>query len=220
MHAVRWPRSTASVPERRTLLRAIKAGKMSGARDDAGVWHVEPAELFRVFEPAPEQEEGEPQHVAELRAQCPARPQRVAASPRGTPWHARFTAARCTTMPYTLAAAAAACGLDKSTVRRAVRSGKISGTKDEAGTWHVEPVELHRVFPPAPRTEDNTTAAPLHAPSDAATDILVAELRAIIRASERREEDLRQERDRWRDRAEERQDRGTGKGANVEGRDA
>ena len=101
-------------------------------------------------------------------------------------------------MPYTLAEAAVACGLDKSTVRRAVRAGKISGTKDEAGTWHVEPVELHRVFLPASRTEDDTTAVPLHAPSDAATDILVDELRAIIRASERREEDLRQERDRWR----------------------
>ena len=61
-----------------------------------------------------------------------------------------------------------------------------------------EPVELHRVFPPASRTEDDTTAVPLHAPSDAATDILVDELRAIIRASERCEEDLRQERDRWR----------------------
>ena len=101
-------------------------------------------------------------------------------------------------MPYPLAEAAVACGLDKSTVRRAVRAGKISGTKDEAGTWYVEPVELHRVFPPASRTEDDTTAVPLHAPSDAATDILVDELRAIIRASERREEDLRQERDRWR----------------------
>jgi hypothetical protein len=94
-------------------------------------------------------------------------------------------------MPYTLAEAAVACGLDKSTVRRAVRAGKISGTKDDLGVWHVEPVELHRVFPPAPRTEDDTTAVPLHAPSDAATDILVTELRALIA-------DLRQDRDHWR----------------------
>jgi hypothetical protein len=101
-------------------------------------------------------------------------------------------------MPYTLAEAAVACGLDKSTVRRAVRAGRISGTKDDLGVWHVEPAELHRVFPPAARTEDDTTAVPLHAPSDAATDILVAELRAVIRAGERREEDLREERDRWR----------------------
>ena len=36
-------------------------------------------------------------------------------------------------MPYTLAEAAAACGLDKSTVRRAVRAGRISGTRDDLG---------------------------------------------------------------------------------------
>ena len=48
------------------------------------------------------------------------------------------TAARRTTMSYTLAEAAAACGIDKSTVRRAVRSGRISGTRDDLGVWHVE----------------------------------------------------------------------------------
>jgi len=42
--------------------------------------------------------------------------------------------------------------VDKSTVRRAVRSGRISGTRDEGGVWRVEPVELHRVFSPAVRT--------------------------------------------------------------------
>src|SRR6266568_949463 len=34
-------------------------------------------------------------------------------------------------MSYTLAAAAAACGLNKSTVLRAIKAGKISGTQDE-----------------------------------------------------------------------------------------
>jgi hypothetical protein len=103
-------------------------------------------------------------------------------------------AASRTTMPYTLAEAAAACGLDKSTVRRAVRSGRVSGTRDDLGVWHVEPVELHRVFPPAARTEGDTTAVPRDAPGDAAavtTDALVAELRAVIA-------DLRQDRDHWR----------------------
>jgi hypothetical protein len=98
-------------------------------------------------------------------------------------------------MSMTLAEAAAACGLDKST-RRAVRSGRISGTRDKSGVWHVEPVELHRVFPPAAqRTEIDTTAAPRDAPldaaattalkseRDAATDALVAELRGVIAAT-------------------------------------
>src|SRR6516164_10862712 len=97
-------------------------------------------------------------------------------------------------MSYTLAEAAAACGLDKSTVRRAVRSGRISGTRDEQGVWHVEPAELHRVFPPGVRTGGDTTAVPRDAPADSAditTNTLVAELRAVIF-------DLRQDRDHWR----------------------
>ena len=96
-------------------------------------------------------------------------------------------------MSYTLAEAAAACGLDKSTVRRAVLSGRISGTRNDLGVWHVEPAELHRVFPPVPHTEDDTTAvtreAPLETAGNTTTDILVAELRATI-------DDLRRGRDR------------------------
>jgi hypothetical protein len=104
-------------------------------------------------------------------------------------------------MAYTLAEAAAAVGMDKTTIRRAVRAGRISGTRDEAGVWHVEPVELHRVFPPLPsaagRPDGDTTALPRDAAPDAAgrtTDALVAELRAVIA-------DLRQDRDEWREQA-------------------
>jgi hypothetical protein len=50
-------------------------------------------------------------------------------------------------MSYTLAAAAKAAGLNKSTIVKAVKSGKIIGTKDERGKWHIEPAELHRVYP-------------------------------------------------------------------------
>jgi hypothetical protein len=32
-----------------TILRAIKAGRISATRDDIGQWAIEPAELFRVF---------------------------------------------------------------------------------------------------------------------------------------------------------------------------
>jgi hypothetical protein len=89
-------------------------------------------------------------------------------------------------MSYTLAEAAAACGLDKSTVRRAVRSGRISGTRDDLGVWHVEPAELHRVFPPVGRTEGAAAAVPRDALPESApvtTDALVAELRAVHRRS-------------------------------------
>jgi hypothetical protein len=51
-------------------------------------------------------------------------------------------------MSYTLPAAAAACGINKSTILRAIKSGKVCATKDEHGEWHVEPAECHRVYPP------------------------------------------------------------------------
>jgi hypothetical protein len=67
-----------------------------------------------------------------------------------------FTVAGRTTVSYILAKAAAACGLDKSTVRL----GLISGTRDDLGVWHVEPAKLHRVFPPVERTEGAAAATP------------------------------------------------------------
>ncbi len=50
-------------------------------------------------------------------------------------------------MSYTLATAAKATGLNKSTILRAIKGGQISGTKDPFGEWRIEPVELHRVYP-------------------------------------------------------------------------
>ena len=50
-------------------------------------------------------------------------------------------------MPYTLAEAAKATGTNKTTILRAIRSGKITGTKDDHGSWQIEPAELHRIYP-------------------------------------------------------------------------
>jgi hypothetical protein len=97
-------------------------------------------------------------------------------------------------MSYTLAKAATAWGVNKSTVLRAVKAGRISGSEDKFGTWQVEAVELHRIFPAATAAA-SPEALPRHARPDAATDVLVAELRAVIA-------DLRQDRDRWREQAE------------------
>jgi hypothetical protein len=49
-------------------------------------------------------------------------------------------------MSYTLAAAATATGTNKTTILRAIKSGKISAAKDEHGCWHVEPVELRKAL--------------------------------------------------------------------------
>jgi hypothetical protein len=50
-------------------------------------------------------------------------------------------------MAYSLAEAAAATGLHKTSILRALKSGRISGTRDDLGRWFVEPVEVFRVFP-------------------------------------------------------------------------
>jgi hypothetical protein len=97
-------------------------------------------------------------------------------------------ASRRTTMPYSLAEAAEATGLNRSTILRAIKNGRISGQRDEQGAWSVEPVELHRVFPPA-------AAIPKATPQDAQADALVAELRAQLA-------EMRSQRDAWQSIAE------------------
>jgi chromosome segregation ATPase len=50
-------------------------------------------------------------------------------------------------MQYTITTAAKACGVGRVTIFRAIKSGKISATPDLNGTYHIEPAELHRVYP-------------------------------------------------------------------------
>jgi hypothetical protein len=90
-----------------------------------------------------------------------------------------------------LAEAAKHCGVNRSTILRAVKSGKVSGTRNDDGSWSVEASELFRVFEP----KADTSAAPQAAQPDAAIDALVGELRAVIA-------DLRRDRDAWREQAE------------------
>jgi hypothetical protein len=73
----------------------------------------------------------------------------------GAPWHAIFIARVRNACPTPLTAAATATGLNRTTILRAIKSGKISGAKDEHGEWHIEPAEL----PGLP-----ARCAPKHAP--------------------------------------------------------
>jgi hypothetical protein len=46
--------AVATGVHRTTLLRAIKAGKISAERDEQGAWVIQPSELHRVFAPLPQ----------------------------------------------------------------------------------------------------------------------------------------------------------------------
>jgi hypothetical protein len=96
-------------------------------------------------------------------------------------------------MGVTLLEAARRTGRDKSTLRRQIKAGKLSATRDHNGTWLIEVAELERLH--QVRSEDHTWAAPRDAPVDAATDALVRELKLVV-------EDLRRDRDAWRAQAE------------------
>ena len=80
-------------------------------------------------------------------------------------------------MPYTLMTAATACGINRSTVLRSIKAGRISATKDEVtGAWLIEPAELHRLYPPVAVPDANAVAVPKDATPDATTNALVAGL--------------------------------------------
>jgi hypothetical protein len=41
-----------------SILRAIRKGKISAEKDEHGEWRIQPAELFRIYPPLPEQRNG------------------------------------------------------------------------------------------------------------------------------------------------------------------
>ena len=98
---------------------------------------------------------------------------------------------------YTLGTAANACGVNKSTVLRAIKAGKVSATRNEHGEWQIDPAEMHRVYPPVAATDAVQQGEQRHAlaPLRDRTDELVAQLREQLA-------DMRNERDRARTDAE------------------
>lgn len=114
-------------------------------------------------------------------------------------------------MKYTAGQAAKAVGVSTTTITRAIKSGKVSASKDEGGSWQIDPAELHRVFPAlasqASMPEHSQgNAIPLQ---DNALRLDVAILNERLRAAETLKamaEELRaaaeQDRDAWRAQAE------------------
>ena len=107
-------------------------------------------------------------------------------------------------MKYTAGQAAKAAGVATATITRALKSGKISGIKDEDGAWSIDPAELHRVFPPISRKDHGSPFL-----KGTETPSAIAERAHEISAMEREIQllretlsDLREDRDKWRDMAE------------------
>lgn len=111
-------------------------------------------------------------------------------------------------MSYTLSEAAKATGKSKTTIHRALKSGKVSASKTDSGAYSIEPAELHRVFPlhvepTEERSERNTSE---RSGNDLGT--LRIQLESVEKERERERQqlqetiaDLREDRDRWRQQA-------------------
>jgi excisionase family DNA binding protein len=104
--------------------------------------------------------------------------------------------------------AAMRTGLSKSTIHRAIKSGKLSAERQEDGSYEIDPAELFRVYRPA--QPEVTRPAGHHAtPADTGEpspgtdwDAVERHLRELLEIERRRGEELREERDAWRSQAE------------------
>lgn len=108
-------------------------------------------------------------------------------------------------MAYTLGEAAKATGISKASISRAINSGRISAIKKEDGSFSIEPVELHRVYPPKSAAPVAETAIGTARNADADTrngsdsNVLQARLDAALEQLRDREgtiDDLRHRLDR------------------------
>jgi excisionase family DNA binding protein len=111
--------------------------------------------------------------------------------------------------------AAEQSSVSKSTVFRAIQSGRMSAAKDDIGNLAIDAAELFRVFP-RKGSEVDSQLAKKRAEGHGAIDNdtvelrirhaeLAAEVKALQRlleAAQKREDDLKSERDRWASQAE------------------
>lgn len=106
--------------------------------------------------------------------------------------------------------AATATGTAKSTILRAVKSGRISATRTESGGYEIDPSELARVYGPLRTHHAEHRSVGQYAPPSApdATDNVAAllervrALESLLTVERERRADLERDRDRWAAQAE------------------
>jgi hypothetical protein len=103
-----------------------------------------------------------------------------------------------------LSEAGTAAGIAKSTIWRAIKTGRISATRTHTGTYQVDPAELFRVFPPAmPKDADMKRATMAVEPGAmAALEFQISALKEVSSLLKEQLDDVRKDRDAWRTQAE------------------
>jgi excisionase family DNA binding protein len=104
-----------------TILRAIQSGRLAAPRNDEGGYAIDPAELFKAYQPrAAVDAAAEPATIA---------PKEALAG-------------------LSIRQAARLAGVSKSTILRAIRSGRLSPPKGDDGNYAIDPAALCELFKP------------------------------------------------------------------------
>jgi hypothetical protein len=113
-------------------------------------------------------------------------------------------------MAIGLSEAAAATGVNRSTIYRAWKAGRVSATRTETGQIEIEPAELFRVFPPIAEQQGAQEAAHHDAQADSTGDNSLRDsalarevqlLREMLDAMRGERDTMREDRDAWREQA-------------------
>ena len=89
-------------------------------------------------------------------------------------------------MSWSISRAARETGLSKSTISRAIKSGRISATRQHDGSYHIEPAELFRVYPrgvaqpPSDARHDASRNLHEKAPATTSNEIELLKLKLIM----------------------------------------
>ena len=103
-------------------------------------------------------------------------------------------------MKHTAGTAAKAVGKTKSTITKAIASGKLSAFKNDSGAWEIDVSELHRVYPPSPTetVEIEQSDTPLETGEKSKE---IQGLERLLKATEEQLADIKSDRDAWRTQA-------------------
>lgn len=97
-----------------------------------------------------------------------------------------------------LSQAAKLTGKSKSTINRAINTGKISATRHENGSYSIDPAELARAFDIEPMGGAKRRDAE---PDETLLLERIAALQAMLNREREISSDLKEDRDRWRQQA-------------------
>ena len=99
-------------------------------------------------------------------------------------------------MAYTLGQAALAVGKSKATLSKAIKTGKISATKLDNGSYSIEAAELHRVYEINTKTANSEqTETDKDAVVNTQKDNEIELLKVKLESAQQRITDLEQDKD-------------------------